>query len=38
MIDYEYFVGLGLVTEARKIEDKIINLRQFFKYQVWIFF
>ena len=31
MIDYEYFVGLGLVTEARKIEDKIINLRQFFQ-------
>ena len=31
MIDYKYFVDLGLVTEARKIEDKIINLRQFFQ-------
>lgn len=31
MIDYKYFVDLGLVTEARKIEDKITNLRRFFQ-------
>lgn len=29
MIDYKYFVNLGLVSEARRIEDKIVNLRKF---------
>lgn len=31
MIDYQYFVRLKVVDEARKAEDKIANLRKYFQ-------